>query len=153
MAMPTLKNVRYEERGGVAALTGNGPDELSAIRVGTYEAISDAIPHAGWSKDVGIIVLTGAGGRAFCAGGDTSAATPVRQGRGRIGVEQLHGAIGGPPKLVIAIVGGSGIGGNAFAALCNRAIASESAQFGQVSPKVGSLGGRAFRPKRKPKFR
>ena len=87
-------------------------------------------------------MLTGAGGKAFCVGGDPSEAKSARQGRGTIGVpvEQLHAAIRDVPKPVIAKVRGFAIGGgNVLVTLCDLAIASESAQFGQVGPKVGTV--------------
>lgn len=142
MAIPKFKDVLYEETGSIATVTLNRPDQLNAIRVGMYEEIAEAILHAGWNKDIGVIVLTGAGGKAFCVGGDTSEAKSARQGRGTIGVpvEQLHAAIRDVPKPVVAKVRGFAIGGgNVLVTLCDLAIASESAQFGQVGPKVGSV--------------
>jgi len=107
-----------------------------------YEEITEAILYAGWNRHIGVIVLTGAGGKAFCVGGDTADTKFARQGRGTIGVpvEQLHAAIRDTPKPVIAKVRGFAIGGgNVLVTLCDLAIASESAQFGQVGPKVGSV--------------
>jgi 2-ketocyclohexanecarboxyl-CoA hydrolase len=86
-------------------------------------------------------VLTGAG-RAFGVGGDASDKKSERQGRGVIGVpiEELHAAIRDVPKPVIAKVRGYAIGGgNVLATMCDLTIAAESAQFGQVGPKVGSV--------------
>jgi len=138
----TYRDVLYEERDGVATVTLNRPEVLNAIRVGMYEEIADAILRAGWNKSIGVIVLTGAGNRAFCVGGDTSDKKAERKGRGIIGVplEQVHGAIRDVPKPVIAKVRGYAIGGgNALATVCDLTIAGESAQFGQVGPKVGSV--------------
>src|SRR5215470_11603764 len=84
MAIPKFKDVLYEETGSIATVTLNRPDQLNAIRVGMYEEIAEAILHAGWNKDIGVIV-------------------------------------------------------HVLVTLCDLAIASESAQFGQVGPKVGSV--------------
>src|SRR5262245_11670283 len=142
MAVPKFNDVLYEETGGVATVTLNRPDRLNAIRVGMYEEITEAILYAGWNRHIGVSVLTGAGGKAFCVGGDTADTKFARQGRGTIGVpvEQLHAAIRDTPKPVIAKVRGFAIGGgNVLVTLCDLAIASESAQFGQVGPRVGSV--------------
>ncbi|MDO8300271.1 enoyl-CoA hydratase-related protein [Lacisediminimonas sp.] len=142
MDQPTYRDVLYEEKDGVATVTLNRPDSLNAIRVGMYEEIADAILQAGWNRQIGVIVLTGAGTRAFCVGGDTSDKKSERNGRGIIGVplDQIHAAIRDVPKPVIAKVRGYAIGGgNVLATVCDLTIAGESAQFGQVGPRVGSV--------------
>ncbi len=142
MTATTFTDVLYEECNGVATVTLNRPEQLNAIRTGMYEEITEAVLTAGWNKDIGAIVLTGAGTRAFCVGGDTSDGKAARRGRGSIGVpvENLHAAIRDVPKPVIAKVRGFAIGGgNVLVTLCDLAIAAESAQFGQVGPRVGSV--------------
>jgi 2-ketocyclohexanecarboxyl-CoA hydrolase len=107
-----------------------------------YEEIADAILCAGWDPDIGVIVLTGAGRRAFCVGGDTSDKKAERRGRGTTGVplDQIHNAIREVPKPVIAKVRGYAIGGgNVLATICDLTLASETAQFGEVGPRVGSV--------------
>ena len=135
-------DILYEENDGVATITFNRPDQLNAIRVGMYEEITEAILRAGWNKDIAVIVLTGAGGRAFGVGGDSSNKKSEREGRGILGVpvEQLHLAIRDVPKPVIAKVRGYSIGGsNIICTLCDLTIAADNAVFGQVGPKVGSV--------------
>jgi 2-ketocyclohexanecarboxyl-CoA hydrolase len=112
--------------------------------MGMYEEVIDAIHRAGWNKEVGAIVLTGAGTRAFCVGGDSSQkkADRVGVGQGTVGVpiEKLQSAIRDVPKPVIAKVRGYAIGGgNVMCTLCDLTIAAETAVFGQVGPKVGSV--------------
>ena len=138
----TEGDVLYDERDGIATVTLNRPDALNAIRVGMYEQIAQALREAAWNREVGVIVLTGAGERAFCVGGDTSDKKTERSGNGIIGVplDQIHAAIRDAPKPVIAKVRGYAIGGgNVLATLCDLTIAGESAQFGQVGPRVGSV--------------
>jgi len=138
----TYNDILYEERGGVASVTINRPERMNALRMGTYEELIDALLRAAWNRDVGAIVLSGAGTRAFCVGGDTGDAKSERRGSGIIGVpvDQIHAAIRAAPKPVIAKVRGFAIGGgNVIATLCDLTIAGESAVFGQVGPKMGSV--------------
>lgn len=135
-------DILYEERDGVAAITINRPDRMNATRLQTYEELLDALQTAAWNREIGAIVLTGAGTRAFCVGGDTGDAKSARRGRGIIGVpvESIHAAIREAPKPVIAKVRGFAIGGgNVLCTICDLTIAGESAVFGQVGPKVGSV--------------
>ena len=132
----------YEERDGIATITINRPDKLNAFRGKTCDELIDALNRAAWNAQIGVIVLTGAGTRAFCTGGDQSAHDGAYDGRGTVGlpVEALHAIIRVAPKPVIAKVRGFAIGGgNVLATLCDLTIAAESAQFGQVGPKVGSV--------------
>jgi 2-ketocyclohexanecarboxyl-CoA hydrolase len=132
----------YEEKDGVATIAFNRPERMNAFRPRTYDEVIDALERAAWNEAIGAIVLTGAGGRAFCTGGDTGDAKSERRGRGIIGVpvEHIHAAIRAAPKPVIAKVRGFAIGGgNVIATLCDLTIASETAVFGQVGPKVGSV--------------
>jgi len=132
----------YYESNGVATITINRPEKLNAFRGKTCDEMIDAFGRAAWTHQIGVIVLTGAGTRAFCTGGDQSAHDGKYDGRGTIGLpmETLHGIIRAAPKPVIAKVRGFAIGGgNVLAALCDLTIAGESAQFGQVGPKVGSV--------------
>ena len=140
--MSEYRDILYEEKDGVATITFNRPDRLNAFRVGMYEEVIDAILRGGWNKDIGVIVLQGAGTKAFGVGGDASDKKSERSSRGPIGVpiDQLHAAIRDVPKPVIAKVRGYAIGGgNVLATLSDLTIAGESAVFGQVGPKVGSV--------------
>lgn len=137
-----LEDVLYEERDGVARVTINRPERMNALRGRTVEDLIAAFTRAGWTRSIGVIVLTGAGARAFCTGGDQSAHEGLYDGRGTIGmpIEDLQSIIRDVPKPVIARVQGYAIGGgNVLATLCDLTIAGESAVFGQVGPKVGSV--------------
>ena len=139
------KDILYDEKDGVATITINRPEVYNAFRPQTCLELIDAFLMAGWKKDIGVIVLTGAGHKAFCTGGDQS----DHEGgygdgttRGTIGLplEELHTAIRDVPKPVIAKVRGYAIGGgNVLATLCDMTIAAENAIFGQVGPKMGSV--------------
>lgn len=137
-----FEDILFEKNDGVARITINRPKVMNAFRGRTTEELIAAFTEAGWDKSVGVIVLGGAGDRAFCTGGDQSAHDGQYDGRGTIGmpIEQLHSIIREVPKPVIAKVQGYAIGGgNVLATLCDLTIASDKAIFGQVGPKVGSV--------------
>ncbi len=141
------KDIIYTENGGIASITINRPKVLNAFTANTCEELIHAFSTAGWNDDIGVVVLTGAGDKAFCTGGDQSASSHGGTsggygGRGTIGlpVEELQSIVRDIPKPVIARVNGYAIGGgNVLVTICDLAIASDKAQLGQVGPKVGSV--------------
>ena len=140
--MTDYTDILYRVNAGVARITINRPDKYNAFRGKTCDELIDALQRAAWDKTIVVIVLTGAGEKAFCTGGDQSAHDGGYDGRGLIGlpVEELQGLIRDAPKPVIARVNGYAIGGgNVLVTCCDLAIAAESAQFGQVGPRVGSV--------------
>jgi 2-ketocyclohexanecarboxyl-CoA hydrolase len=140
--MDTYRDILFDLRDGVARITINRPEKYNAFTAETCEELIDAFRRAGWDKGVAVIVLAGAGDRAFCTGADQSAHEGSYGGRGTIGlpIDELQSLIRDVPKPVIARVQGFAIGGgNVLATLCDLTIASEKAVFGQVGPKVGSV--------------
>lgn len=138
----TYEDILYDVQAGAATLTINRPKSLNAFRAKTCEELIDAFGRAAWDSEIGVIVLTGAGERAFSTGGDQSSHDGGYGGRGTLGlpVEELHSAIRDAPKPVIARVRGYAIGGgNVLCTICDLTIASDDAVFGQVGPKVGSV--------------
>jgi 2-ketocyclohexanecarboxyl-CoA hydrolase len=140
----TFQDILYTEQAGVATITINRPERHNAFRAQTCEELIQAFMKAGWNKTIGVIVLAGAGEKAFCSGGDQGSHTEGGGygGRGTVGlpVEELQSTIRDVPQPVIARVQGYAIGGgNVLATLCDLTIASERAIFGQVGPKVGSV--------------
>jgi len=139
---PQYEDLLYEVRGAVVTITINRAEKMNAFRTKTYGELTDALLRAGWDPDIGCIVLTGAGTRAFGVGGDTTEKKAERRGYGAVGVpvEHLQSTLRDIPKPVIAKVRGYAIGGgNVLATLCDLTIAGESAVFGQVGPKMGSV--------------
>jgi 2-ketocyclohexanecarboxyl-CoA hydrolase len=135
-------DILFQTLDGVATITINRPDVHNAFRAETCEELLDAFKQAACDDAIGVIVLTGAGDKAFCTGGDLSAHEGQYSGRGTLGLplEELQAVIRDVSKPVIARVQGYAIGGgNVLALLCDLTIASESAVFGQVGPKVGSV--------------
>lgn len=138
----SYEDILYEVKDGAAYITINRPDVYNAFRGQTCEELIHAFNKAGWDSSVGVIVLSGAGEKAFCTGGDQSAHEGQYDGRGIIGLpmEDLHTVMRDVPKPVIAKVQGFAIGGgNVLATICDMTIAGEKAVFGQVGPKVGSV--------------
>jgi 2-ketocyclohexanecarboxyl-CoA hydrolase len=144
----TFHDILYDKRDGVATITINRPRVLNAFRAETCEEMLEAMRDAEDDAEIGVIVLAGAGDRAFCSGGDNSARASGAGsgsgygGRGLVGlpIEELHNAIRDSRKPVIAKVQGFAIGGgNVLATVCDLTIASENAVFGQVGPRVGSV--------------
>jgi 2-ketocyclohexanecarboxyl-CoA hydrolase len=138
-------DILFDAADGVATITINRPDRYNAFRPRTVVELIDAFMTAGWDDDIGAIVLTGAGGKAFCTGGDQKdhdGQYGAKDARGTVGmpVEELHSIIRDVPKPVVAKVRGFAIGGgNVLATICDMTIAAESAIFGQVGPKMGSV--------------
>jgi 2-ketocyclohexanecarboxyl-CoA hydrolase len=139
-------DILYEAIEGIATITINRPKVLNAFRVETVAEMIEAFQAAWADRTVGVVILTGAGERAFCAGGDQS----VRSAGGYQGaaarsdigldVEELHAVIRDIPKPTIAAVNGWAIGGgNVLQVVCDLSIAAEHARFGQVGPRVGSV--------------
>ena len=144
-----FQDILYDKRDGVATITINRPRVLNAFRAETVEEMLEAMRDAEDDQAIGVIVLAGAGDRAFCSGGDNSARAAGQGGseggyggRGLVGlpIEELHNMIRDSRKPVIAKVQGYAIGGgNVLATVCDLTIASEKAVFGQVGPRVGSV--------------
>ncbi|HSD43442.1 MAG TPA: enoyl-CoA hydratase-related protein [Burkholderiales bacterium] len=136
------EDIIYQTENGVATITINRPQKFNAFRGKTCEELISAFHRAGWNREIGVIVLTGAGEKAFCTGGDQGAHEGSYDGRGMIGlpIEDLQRVIRDVPKPVIAKVRGYAIGGgNVLALICDLTLAAESAVFGQVGPKMGSV--------------
>src|ERR1700736_6568127 len=138
----TFEDILYEKRERAAWVIINRPKLYNAFRARTMEELIKAFQMAGDNKAVSSIVLTGAGDKAFCTGGDQSAHEGQYDGRGIVGlpIDEFQSIIRDVPKPVIARVNGFTIGGgNVFATLCGLTIAADSAIFGQIGPKVGSV--------------
>ncbi len=141
-------DILYEKKSGVAWITINRPEVRNAFRTTTVAELTDAFLDARWDPAVGVVVLTGAGDKAFCAGGDQKERGEGGYAPGAAGatsqrpmdVEALHSSIRHIPKPVIAMVNGFAIGGgHVLHLLCDLSIASENAVFGQTGPRVGSV--------------
>jgi naphthoate synthase len=137
-------DIVYETAEGIAKITINRPEVRNAFRPTTLFELSDAFSAARDDPEIGVIILTGAGTKAFCSGGDQRVrgddGYTDRQGVGRLNVLDLQVQIRRTPKPVIAMVAGYAIGGgHVLHVCCDLTIAADNAIFGQTGPKVGSF--------------
>jgi naphthoate synthase len=142
------EDIRFEtSEDGIAKITIDRPEVHNAFRPQTIVEISDALERAREDTDVGVIVLTGAGSRAFCSGGDQrvrgdTGYMPEGAKVGRFHVTDLHVQMRRLPKPIVAMVAGWAIGGgHVLHLVCDLTIAADNARFGQVGPRVGSFDG------------
>jgi naphthoate synthase len=137
-------DIRYQVEAPNALVCIDRPERLNAFRGRTIEELIHAFKRAWADRDVACVILTGAGDRAFCVGGDQKAY--VEQGgygtseNGLWELEELQQLIRSIPKPVIAAVNGYAIGGgHVLHVLCDVTIAADHARFGQAGPKVASF--------------
>jgi naphthoate synthase len=132
---------------GIAKITINRPEVHNAFRPQTLVEVSEALTVAREDESVGVIILTGAGDKAFCSGGDQrvrgdSGYQSAPGATGRFHVTDLQVQIRRCPKPVVAMVAGYAIGGgHVLHLICDLTIAADNAVFGQVGPRVGSFDG------------
>lgn len=132
---------------GIAKITINRPEVHNAFRPQTLVEVDRALMLAREDESVGVIILTGAGEKAFCSGGDQrvrgdSGYKLDEAATGRFHVTDLHVAMRRCPKPIVAQVAGWAIGGgHVLHLVCDLTIAADNAVFGQVGPKVGSFDG------------
>lgn len=140
------EEILFELYDGIAKITINRPEKRNAFTPLTVQEMIDAMAICREDPRIKVIVLTGAGDKAFCSGGDQS----VRGVGGYVGVDKvprlnvldLQKMIRSIPKVVIAMVAGYAIGGgHVLHVVCDLTIAADNARFGQTGPKVGSFDG------------
>lgn len=139
-----FKEILFEEYNHIAKITINRPRYRNAFTPLTVWEMSQAFAYCREALNIRVVLLTGAGDKAFCAGGDMHV-----KGRGgyvggdgvpRLNVLDVQMQIRRLPKPVIAMVNGFAIGGgHVLHVMCDLSIASENAVFGQTGPKVGSF--------------
>jgi dihydroxynaphthoic acid synthetase len=141
--MGKYKDLLYEKQKKVARITINRPQVHNAFRIETIEEMIDAFNDANFDSSVRVIVLSGAGDKAFCTGGDVSVEEELTPASGRIMMSKamrLHGEMRNNGKPVIAAVKGYCVGGgNELNMMCDLTVAAENAKFGQAGPRVGSV--------------
>jgi len=138
-----FEDITYESADGIATITINRPGSRNALRPKTYDELTLAFTNAANDATIGVVVLTGAGDKAFCAGGDVKDQSSRTQNLARIQIRRVHGlssVMRMMDKPVIAKVRGFCVGGgNELNIFCDLSISSETGKFGQVGPRVGSV--------------
>lgn len=147
----TYEDILFEKAEGMAKVTINRPEVRNAFRPQTLFELSDAFNVARDDDTVGVIIFTGAGGEAFCSGGDQRIRGDdgyigddevARKGIGRLNVLDLQIQIRRCPKPIVAMVAGWAMGGgHVLHVVCDLTVAADNAKFGQTGPKVGSFDG------------
>jgi naphthoate synthase (dihydroxynaphthoic acid synthetase) len=139
------EDIRYEHSGtGIARVTIDRPEVHNAFRPETVKELIEAFARIRDDASIGCVLLTGAGDKAFCSGGDQRykerGGYVGSDGLARLNVLDLQRQIRSLPIPVIALVNGYAIGGGqVLQVVCDLAIAGDNAIFGQVGPQVGSF--------------
>jgi naphthoate synthase len=138
------EDIKFDFFEGIAKITINRPKVRNAFRPETTMELSDAMAICREDPNIGVVVLTGIGDKAFCSGGDQKvkgrAGYVDKDGVPRLNILDVQKQIRSIPKPVIAMVNGYAIGGgHVLHVMCDLTIASENAKFGQTGPKVGSF--------------
>lgn len=137
--MPTtFKEIIYDVKDHVATITLNRPEKMNSVTPEGLREIETALHMAARDKRVGVIVLTGTGEKAFCAGADVSKQRDGEMGHtGPRAFTPMYQALSHCPKPIIARVNGLAVGGgNHFAYFCDFTIAADHATFSQSEPRV-----------------
>ncbi len=137
-------DIIFEKAEGMGKIMINRPEVRNAFRPETLTELIDAFNLCREDPEIGVVIFTGAGDKAFCSGGDQR----VRGEGGYVGSDgvprlnalDLQKVIKYLPKPVIAMVAGYAIGGgHVLHLLCDLTIAADNARFGQTGPRVGSF--------------
>lgn len=140
-----FNNILLQKEEGIGFITINRPKHLNALDRMTVEEISDAIDWAAADDEIKIVIITGAGDKAFVAGGDINflkTLTPVEARKfARFGQAVLR-KFEHLPKPIIAAINGFCLGGGCEIAMaCDFSIASTQAKFGQPEVSLGVTAG------------
>lgn len=144
-AMAWGENVLLEMEGGLATITINRPKALNALNIDTLNELRAAALAAEQDPAVRVIIITGAGERAFVAGADIAQMRQLSPLEGRqmtmLG-QAVFATIENLAKPVIAAVNGFALGGGCELAMaCDIRVASTSAKFGQPEVNLGIIPG------------
>ncbi len=144
-------DIEYHVAEGIAKITINRPEVRNAFRPQTLFELTNAFDRARDDDQVGVVILTGKGDKAFCSGGDQRIRGDdgyigdddvAHKGIGRLNVLDLQVQIRRTPKPVVAMIAGYAVGGgHVLHVVCDLTIAAENARFQQTGPKVGSFDG------------
>jgi enoyl-CoA hydratase len=138
------ENILLERRAPIALITINRPDKLNALNIATRKELADTLDELRNDDEVRVVVITGAGEKAFVAGADISefaGRTAIEQ-RAVMKARNIFTAAEDFPKPLIAMINGFCLGGGCELALsCDIRIASDRARFGQPEINLGIIPG------------
>ncbi|MGC8896217.1 MAG: enoyl-CoA hydratase/isomerase family protein [Candidatus Bathyarchaeia archaeon] len=140
-----FKYIIYEKSGGTATITLNRPEALNAFSKEVIEEILNALEDVKADENTRVVILTGAGEKAFSAGADIKAMKGMNALKARelsLMGEKLCNALENLEKPVIAAINGYALGGGLEVAMaCDIRIASENARMGQTEINIGLIPG------------
>lgn len=144
-ASDTTTPVLIEDRNAVRIITVNRPDKLNALDAATIDALQAAFSAAAGDSSVRVVVLTGAGPKAFVAGADIAEMSGLSPVQGRdfsLRGTRMMRFVETMPKPVIAMVNGFALGGGLELAMCcHLRIAADNAKVGQPEINLGLIPG------------
>ncbi|WP_202839195.1 enoyl-CoA hydratase/isomerase family protein [Luteimonas saliphila] len=137
--------LRIDDRGAIRVVTVDRPDKLNALNSATLDALHAAADAASTDPDVRVLVLTGAGSKAFVAGADIAEMSGLSPAQGRdfaLRGQRMMRRFERLPKPVIAMVNGFALGGGLELAMCcHLRIAADTARLGQPEINLGLIPG------------
>jgi naphthoate synthase len=135
-----FETILYEEDGPIARITLHRPANGNMFNRTMCIELKDALEAARAETRTRVVVLTGAGDRFFCIGGDKDGLEETLGYPGVLPIVDVYDLIDRHPKPIIASVNGFAVGGgNVLHVVCDFTIAKESAVFRQVGPSMGSF--------------
>ena len=142
---PGFKNIIYDKTGYKATITINREEKLNCVNLETIQEMITAFKDSAWDDDIAVVVLTGAGKRAFSTGADLQEqeeyflGNPTDYYKWMAEFIALHELMRNLGKPTIARLNGLVVGGgNELNISCDLAIAAEHAELGQVGAARGS---------------
>jgi enoyl-CoA hydratase/carnithine racemase len=140
--MPSFETVLYERAGPVARITINRPEKRNALNVNVMQELREAVALSRTDAEVRVVVLTGAGDKAFSAGGDMGGFTPeqskAEQHRLRATLADLFEDMVRLGKPIVARVNGHALaGGFGLMCGCDLVVAADTAEFGMPEINIG----------------
>jgi cyclohexa-1,5-dienecarbonyl-CoA hydratase len=137
--MVAFRNIIYDKDDGVAKITVNRPP-LNVLNVETLREISRALEDVGKDDGIKVLVITGAGEKAFSAGVEIEDHLPDKIEETLESFHRVFHLLAEIDKPTVAVVRGVAFGGGCeLASACDMILASEDAQFGQQEVKVGAI--------------
>lgn len=139
--MSNMKYIQLESQGEVAILRINRPEALNAMNIDVVSELSQTVDKIGADENIKVIIITGAGEKAFCAGADISYMVdidPITAEKYASSAQSVLNKIERIEKPVIGAINGYALGGGCeLAMVCDIRIASSNARLGQPEVTIG----------------